>query len=440
MARGYDDYEDSGVRGLDQIPAHWEENRAKRYFEPVDVRSETGAEQLLSVSHHRGVEPRDDEKVHMIKAESYEGYKLCEPGDLVINSMWAWKGGLGISEHAGIISTAYSVFRLRDASAFDLRFLNWLLRTNLYIGEYLCRSKGIWQSRLTLSDREFLNIPIFRPPLDEQRAIVEHANEKLGQIQRFTEAKQQLIERREEQRAAVVNRAVTKGLDAGAKTKPSGVEWLGEIPAHWEMPKVRYSLDEIVGGGTPPKAREEFWNGSVPWVSPKDMKRDRIRETEDYISEEAVSQSSTKFVAPGSVLVVVRSGILERTFPVALNEVRVTMNQDMKALTPRDTLAPEYLAYLLKGTETFILAQCTKIAATVGSIETNDFLNMRIPVPPLDEQRRIIAHVRQANQQIDAAIERAEREIALIEEYRRALIVETVTGQIDVRDRAPGAA
>ena len=153
---------------LPSVPAHWEIRRAKWFFREVDERSEDGSEELLSVSHLTGVTPRSEKNVTMFKAESYVGHKLCQPGDLVINTMWAWMAALGVAEQEGIVSPAYGVYRPLDTDFFRSKFVDHLLRTRPYADEFRCRSTGIRPSRLRLYPDEFLRVPIVRPPLVEQ--------------------------------------------------------------------------------------------------------------------------------------------------------------------------------------------------------------------------------------------------------------------------------
>lgn len=175
-----------------KIPKGWKIIRGKFIFKEINKRSGSGKEQLLSVSEHKGVVPRDSISVTMFQAESYEGYKLCKKGDLVINSLWAWHRGLGISEYDGIVSTAYSVLRLLKPEDWNPKYLNYLLRTNAYTGEYLIRSKGIWRSRLQLTGNNFLDVPVIFPPLDVQNQIVDYIDSKLVQINEFIENKKRL--------------------------------------------------------------------------------------------------------------------------------------------------------------------------------------------------------------------------------------------------------
>ncbi len=141
--------------------------------------------------------------------------------------------------------------------------------------------------------------------------------------------------------------------------KDSGVEWLGDVPEHWEVGRLKYAVS-FSGGGTPSKTNASFWNGQIPWVSPKDMTRNRLSDTTDHITQDAVAASAASIVAAGAVLVVVRSGILRRTIPVAINTVPMALNQDMKAMRPREGIKSEYLRGLIQGNQSFWLSEWTK--------------------------------------------------------------------------------
>lgn len=170
--RGVDAQVDVGIPWLGSIPLSWEVKRAKWFFRESDARSVSGTEELLSVSHITGVTRRSEKNVTMFKAESYVGHKVCEPSDLVVNTMWAWMGALGTASERGIVSPAYAVYHpLRD-DQFDPQFIDYLLRTPTYVAEYTRRSTGIRSSRLRLYPPQFLDIPLIRPPLEEQREIV----------------------------------------------------------------------------------------------------------------------------------------------------------------------------------------------------------------------------------------------------------------------------
>lgn len=243
--KSYPEYKDSGVPWLERIPASWRVLRGKNVFRIIDIRSETGEEELLTVSANDGVVPRSQKTVTMFKAESYIGHKLCWPGDLVINSLWAWMQGLGFARHHGLVSSAYSVYRPRPEFSDYTSYFHYALRSAAYKWELLTRSKGVWLSRLQLSDPAFLDMPILVPPSSEQSAIVRYLDYIDRRIRRYIRTKQKLIKLLNEQKQAIINRAVTRGLDPNVRLKPSGVEWLGDVPEHWDIRPAKYFYREI---------------------------------------------------------------------------------------------------------------------------------------------------------------------------------------------------
>ena len=209
--------------------------------------------------------------------------------------------------------------------------------------------------------------------------------------------------------------------------RESQCEWLGAIPAHWSLRPVKH-LCSISGGVTPAKDNRRYWDGgTIPWVSPKDMKVLRLSETQDHITEAAVEESSLSCVAPGSLLMVVRSGILQRTIPVAINSVSVTLNQDMRALTFLGPQGAEYFAYLVQGHVSALLQRWTKQGATVESVEYEFLANDSVPDVPSDERVAIVMFLDYETAKIDALIEKQQQLIALLKEKRQAVISHAVT-------------
>jgi len=212
--------------------------------------------------------------------------------------------------------------------------------------------------------------------------------------------------------------------------KESGVEWLGEIPSAWGLKRLKRVVS-FQGGGTPAKDNPEYWRGDIPWVSPKDMKVSVVLDTEDKITLQAIRESATNLVPAGAVLIVVRSGILAHTIPVALAGCEVTLNQDLKALIPRSELLSQYLAYLLSGKQGELLFEWKKEGATVESLELSLVVRTPIPVPDLDEQRAIAAFLERETAKIDALVAKKEQLIELLQENRTALITRAVTKGLD---------
>lgn len=201
--------------------------------------------------------------------------------------------------------------------------------------------------------------------------------------------------------------------------------WLTDLPGDWAVQRIKH-VARFAGGGTPSKAVDSYWGGDIPWVSPKDMKVSRIRETQDYITEAAVASSACSVIPAGAALMVVRSGILQHTVPVAINEVPVCLNQDMKALLPEDGIVSQYLAYLVQGLNDRFLDEWVKQGATVESIEHETMANTPIPVPPTDQQLAIATYLDTETARIDALIDEKQRLGALLAELSASIIGEVV--------------
>jgi type I restriction enzyme S subunit len=279
----------------------------------------------------------------------------------------------------------------------------------------------------------FSNIKMPVPSVDEQEKIANFLDHETAKIDTLIEKQQQLVKLLKEKRQAVISHAVTKGLNPNAPMRDSGVEWLGEVPEHWEMVPLKY-LCKFSGGGTPSKDNLSYWTGGdIPWVSPKDMKTFWVNETQDKLTEKAVKESSTNFVEAGALLMVVRSGILQRTIPIAINTVRVTLNQDMKALRFNEGMDAEYAANYILGNVSSLLLDWSKEGATVESIEQEYLSGSLMTLPPKEEQAVINKKLKERMTVFQSLEDKAAIGITLLQERRTALISAAVTVKIDVR-------
>jgi type I restriction enzyme S subunit len=420
----YPGYKDCVVTWLGQIPEHWSVERGKNVFLCIDVRSETGDEELLTVSSERGVVPRRTASVTMFKAESYTGYKLCWPGDLVINSLWAWARGLGVSRYHGIISSAYGVYRVRPEVNVLPEFVHELVRSSPFNWELRVRSKGIWTSRLQLTDESFLDAPFPIPPLSEQTAIVRFLSHVDRRIRRYIRAKQKLIKLLQEQKQAIIHRAVTRGLAPSVRLKPSGVEWLGDVPEHWDVSRAGTVCSFLSA-----KGHEQF-------VEPDG---EHICVTARFVSTDGRNfKRCTENLSParrGDVLMVMsdlpRGGALARAYLV--NDDRsYAVNQRVCILRPV-RVHPQFLAFGAN-------RHPELLAHDDGFNQTNlpnaAFKIMSLPLPPFDEQAAIAEFLVRESMVREAAAHHAQREIELFGEYRTRLIADVVTGKLDVREAA----
>ena len=209
--------------------------------------------------------------------------------------------------------------------------------------------------------------------------------------------------------------------------RDSGVHWIGEVPAHWTLSRIR-AFTNFVGGGTPSREIPSYWGGEIPWVSPKDMKTECIESSEECITEAGLVESTASRVPAGRVLMVVRSGILKHTIPVAINAVPVALNQDMKALAfePGICLSSFFLRWV-QGFNNSLLLVWAKQGATVESIEHEYLANTVVPLPSMEEQRAIAAFLDRETAKIDALVAEQRRLMDLLREKRQAVISHAVT-------------
>jgi type I restriction enzyme S subunit len=204
---------ESGIPWLGLIPDHWGTERSRWLFSERDERSATGEEELLTVSHLTGVTPRSEKDVNMFEAETTEGYKLCYAGDLVINTMWAWMGAMGVSNVDGIVSPSYNVYT--PCEHLDPTYVDAIVRIAVFPQEVARYSKGVWSSRLRLYPEGFFEIWFPLPPIGEQRAIVAYINQETAKLDALKQAAERTIGLLKERRGALIAAAVTGQIDVG---------------------------------------------------------------------------------------------------------------------------------------------------------------------------------------------------------------------------------
>ncbi|QDU09642.1 restriction endonuclease subunit S [Gimesia aquarii] len=421
----YSDYKDSALPWLGKIPAHWTEKRAKYFYREVDERSTTGTEELLSVSHKTGVTPRP-KHVTMFKAESNIGHKICRSEDLVINTMWAFMAALGVSRQVGVVSPSYGVYRPIRMGELHPQYIDRLLRIEAYKSEYLCRSTGIRASRLRLYPDEFLRIPILSPPPEEQSAIVRFLDHADRRIRRYIRAKRKLIELLNEQKQALIHQAVTRGLDPHIKLKPSGVKWIGDVPEHWEVQRCRYIFREVDKRSLDGSELHLSMSQKLGLV-PSHQVDNRTLVSENYA---------------GGKLCEVNDLVLNRlkahlgVFSLARNDG--VISPDYTVLRAIDICGVEYFEHLLKSPACRyeLRVRAKGIVEGFWRLYTDDFYDIRLPVPPAEERNQIVARLAEIVADCEVVCTRADRECDLLREYRTRLIADVVTGKLDVREAA----
>ncbi len=349
-----------------------------------------------------------------------------EPGDVLFGKLRPYLAKAWVAEFSGRSTTELLVMQPVEAAP---RFLKYVCVSRAFVDAVDESTFGSKMPRAEWNDIGSLRVPV--PACPTQRAIADYLDRETARIDALIAAKERLLELLAEKRRALITRAVTRGLDPEVPFRDSGIPWLGEIPAHWETVALRF-LADLTSGATPDTGKSDYWDGDIPWVSPKDMKQDQIADAQDHVSELALSESTLRRIAPGAVLVVVRGMILAHSFPTAVTTAAVTINQDMKALRSRGTLEAAFLRDFFRGNQEHIASLADSSAHGTRKLETEVLGRLEIALPPLDEQRAIVDHISDATSRLDSLSAATESTIALLKERRSAVIAAAVTGQIDV--------
>ena len=424
----YSEYKDSGVEWLGRVPRYWQVKALKRDLSLLTEKTERRSNPIAL----ENIEGWTGRLIPTNTEFQGEGVAFNK-GDILFGKLRPYLAKVLLSELSGEAVGDFHV--LHPTEDTDGSFIQYQMLTTSFIDAVNGSTFG---AKMPRASWEFVgNMLITYPPLPEQKQIARFLDHETGKIDRLIQKQQQLIELLKEKRQAVISHTVTKGLNPNAPLKPSNIEWLGEVPEHWEVKPLKH-ICRFSGGGTPTKDNLSYWtNGNIPWVSPKDMKSSRISTTQDKITELAVKESSTNFVDAGALLMVVRSGILQRTIPISINTCLVTLNQDMKALRFNRTARAEYALNFIQGHEQSLLLAWLKEGATVESIEQEYLSNGLFPLPPLKEQDEIIEYLQNRVKLFSQLEDHANNQITLLQERRTALISAAVTGKIDVRDWSP---
>lgn len=424
----YPEYRASGVPWVGDVPAHWEVLRTRYLLREVDRRSEAGAETHLSMSQKLGLVPASMIGQGTLVSASYAGGKLCQRDDLVLNRLKAHLGVFALSRQAGVISPDYTV--LRKTGPMAMPYFEYVLRSSACRVELRRRAKGIVEGFWRLYTDDLYDIRLPTPPLDEQAAIVHFLEHSDRRIRRYIAAKQKLIALLTEQKHAIVHSAVTRGLDPNVRLKPSGVEWLGDVPEHWCLKRFK-SVVSITSGQVDPRAPEH--RGKI-LLAPNHIKSGTGSIVFEETAEEQGADSGKFEVRKGQV---VFSKIRPHLRKAAIARVDGLCSADMYPLTVKESdLRPEFLLLLLLSAPFTTFAVNCSLRVAMPKINREALDEGWLWFPDLTEQDVILRWAQKSTGPLDVAAEQAGRQIALMREYRARFIADVVTGRLDVRDAA----
>ena len=429
----YAEYKASTQAWLGDIPQHWSLLPNRALFTEVKDRNHPD-EEMLSVTITRGIVRQKALLEGSSKKDSSNldksAYKLVQPRDIAYNKMRAWQGAIGASTLRGIISPAYVVMRLHKDDDWPSYF-HHLYRTPQFAKEAERWSYGITSDMWSLRPEHFKMIYTPEPPPAEQAAIVRFLDWANGRLERAIRSKRKVIALLNEQKQAIIHRAVTRGLDPSVPLKSSGIPWFGDIPLHWEVLRGKY-LGRLFS--TPSVLDHELTEdgiGNLMYLKVSDLAGvdDSFKLTRSrlYVRRLAARRETRR-----SFLVFPKRGGAIYTNRVAILELPCLLDPNLMGWEISARFDPHYVALLLK---TRTIADLADVSS-VPQINNHHINPIPFPSPPVEEQRAIVVELRKSLVGVNTAISRLEREIELLREYRTRLVADVVTGKLDVRKAA----
>jgi type I restriction enzyme S subunit len=362
------------------------------------------------------------------------GYQGIRKGDLVIHGMDAFAGAIGVSDSDGKGTPVYIVCQPRPGVI--ARYYAYAVRQMSQSRWILALAKGIRERSTDFRYEMFGEQMVPLPPPAEQAGIVRFLDWGNGRLDREIRAKLKVISLLNEQKQAIIHRAVTRGLDASVPLKPSGLPWLGDIPQHWELWRIS-RFARVGNGSTPSRGKPIYWTGGTyPWLNSSQVNRGFIDSSDQFVTQTALRECHLPRVPAGSVLVAI-TGQGKTRGTSAILGIEATINQHIAFITPRVPIASAVFIHLaLTAAYLQLRASSEDAGSTKGAITCEDLKRFKIPIPPGTEQELLLKHIRSETSTIATAIDHLEREVELLREYRTRFIADVVTGTLDVREAA----
>lgn len=418
----YNQYKDSGVKWLGEIPTHWKVHTLRAYLRIISEKNHPN-KALLSVTRELGVIVRDTqskEENHNYIPNDLSGYKLVKRGQFAINKMKSWQGSYGVSEYEGIVSPAYYVCELN----FNCReFFSKAIRSKAYVPFFTQYSKGIRVDQWDLSPIALKNIPFFEPPLSEQHAIVTYLDTKVNKIDSYIATAEKKIAALDELKKVTIANAVTHGIHPNVPMKDSGIRWIGEVPKHWEIRKLsQVAFEHYISNKT-------IHHQNLLSLSYGKIIRKDINTTDGLLP---ASFDGYQIIEPGNIIL--RLTDLQndhRSLRVGLVPEVGIITSAYLCLGVRIMIKSNYLYFQLHSYD------IKKLFYSMGdglrqSLNYEGIRKLFIVVPPLSEQEEIVSYINHKVAQIDKMRNAELAQIEKLKEYKQRLISDVVTGKVKV--------
>ncbi len=434
----YDNYKDSGVEWIGNIPFQWSCTKLKfhtekiidgAHFTPTYIEKSNDSIPFLRVTDLHSKEILLDDVKYIPTQEHNELIKRCKPekGDLLLSK----NGTIGlmkIIDWDWEFSIFVSLCLLKFEKSLLNKFFYYFFESNIVDQQLFESSQKTSVSNLHLEKIKELRLTL--PPIEEQRAIANYLDHKTAQIDNLIAKKEQFIQFLEEERVAVINQAVTKGLDPTVPMKHSGIKWLGEIPEHWELWKISHAFKRI-GSGTTPESGNPIYheNGTINWLNTGDLNDGEVVSCNKKITEQAIfDYTSLKLFPAGSLVMAMYGATIGKTGFIKFD---TTTNQACCVFCEGEIIDLKFLQYWFLAKKENIINLA--IGGGQPNISQNILKEIRVNCPSISEQLSIVKYLDLKTKEIDLVKSKAYQEIELLKEYKTALISEVVTGKMDVR-------
>ncbi len=436
MMNPYPGYKLSSMKWLEHIPTHWSVERGKRLLQKME-RPTLDTDDIVTCFRDGVVTLRKNRRTDGFTESLQEiGYQGIRAGDLVIHAMDAFAGAVGVSDSDGKGTPVYSV--CKPESQANAYYYAYAIREMARSQWIVALAKGVRERSTDFRYTALAAEPLPVPPLPEQTTIVHYLDHADSRIQRYISAKERLIELLTEQKQAIINQAVTCGLYPNVRLKPSGVEWLGDVPTHWEIVALRYLATKFGSGVTPRGGASVYQEKGVPFLRSQNVHFAGLRlENVARITRDLHNSLSGTHVRRGDVLLNITGASIGRVCTVPDDFLDGNVNQHVCIIRPRrNVLLPGFLAAFLSTLGMQREIQMEQSGASREGLTLDSIRTFKIVLPPVEEQCRIIHEVSSQISCMDEVVGHTRRQIELMQEYRTRLIADVVTGKLDVREAA----
>lgn len=423
----YSKYKDSGVKWLGEIPSHWEVKRWRFLLEENCKKNSDCLVRKQLQFRYGDIVQKSNQETDADVLETISKYTVVRPNDIMIN-------GLNLNydfisqrvaqvREEGAITSAYICLRPTDIA--NSRYYTYFLKSMDSKKMFHGMGTGI---RLTLSYNELKNQFIPKPSYEEQTAIADYLDSVTSKIDEAIAQQQKMIDLLNERKQIIINEAVTKGLDPKVKMKDSGIDWIGQIPEHWEIIKTSYVFSHIGSGTTPKSGAEEYYCiDGIPFLQTGDLNDGLVCDTSKKITSKALKDTNLKVYSKGSLVIAMYGATIGK---LGLLNIDTTVNQACCVLPKSSKIEIKYAFYVFSVAKNDLILQSK--GGGQPNISQDTIRNERIIVPPREEQKNIVEHIDRMIKPIANAIENANKQIALLQERKQIIINDVVTGKVMV--------